>query len=382
MTSDDVKKMLRRAADTIKERHKNSVIFDEECEKNVPCFDFSELVLGKVLGRGGFCVVNEISRINLLNGASSNGDPNDMASRSFISSHVIRDGDARYAIKKLSKDVINDKHRYVQGTVDLAIEARFLAVISHPNIIKMRGKASGDPFGSDYFLILDRLYGTLDVKIGEWKKKMSKLNGVLGSVRPGKKKTKLVELSTDRLLVCYDLASAMRYMHNLSIIYRDLKPDNIGFDIRGDVKIFDLGLAKELNPNDMVDGNYKLTGNTGSLRYMAPEIAKAEPYNFSADIYSFGIIFWQICSLSTPYSGYSCKMHADLVVKKGYRPKPNEAGWPIGWVQLCRNCWTGRASERPTFEEVCEILGEEIAELRGDDEGRALDRSSRSAHSM
>jgi serine/threonine protein kinase len=57
-----------------------------------------------------------------------------------------------------------------------------------------------------------------------------------------------------------------------SVIYRDLKPDNIGFDVRGDVKIFDLGLAKEIDPKmKLADGTYNLTADTGSLRYMAPE---------------------------------------------------------------------------------------------------------------
>lgn len=57
-----------------------------------------------------------------------------------------------------------------------------------------------------------------------------------------------------------------------SVIYRDLKPDNIGFDVRGDVKIFDLGLAKEVDPKTKLeDGTYNLTADTGSLRYMAPE---------------------------------------------------------------------------------------------------------------
>jgi serine/threonine protein kinase len=50
------------------------------------------------------------------------------------------------------------------------------------------------------------------------------------------------------------------------------KPDNVGFDAAGEVKIFDFGLAKRLDPEDKTDTElYLLTGNTGSLRYMAPE---------------------------------------------------------------------------------------------------------------
>jgi serine/threonine protein kinase len=62
------------------------------------------------------------------------------------------------------------------------------------------------------------------------------------------------------------------YSHRLpsdayySILYRDLKPDNIGFDIRGDVRLFDFGIAKELKPNDLVNApdEYNCTGLTGS----------------------------------------------------------------------------------------------------------------------
>jgi len=54
-------------------------------------------------------------------------------------------------------------------------------------------------------------------------------------------------------------------------MYRDLKPDNIGFDVRGDVKIFDFGLAREFPKKElMTNGTYKMSGKTGSLRYMAP----------------------------------------------------------------------------------------------------------------
>lgn len=63
------------------------------------------------------------------------------------------------------------------------------------------------------------------------------------------------------------------------------KPDNVGFDGKGNVKIYDLGLAKELKDKDRTeDGLYKLTGFTGSIRYMAPEVGLKQAYNQKADI--------------------------------------------------------------------------------------------------
>lgn len=94
------------------------------------------------------------------------------------------------------------------------------------------------------------------------------------------------------------LALARTYPSNYnSIIYRDVKPDNIGFDVRGEIKVFDfdMGLAKELQDSERnKDGTYNLTGFTGSIRYMAPEVAKSQPYNLSADVYSYGMLLWHV----------------------------------------------------------------------------------------
>lgn len=370
-----------RAAKIVEERLKNSLLLDAEKDKLISQFDIEEVKADKVLGRGGYCTVSQVCKIQLRGKSQEeNGEVNHVGSRSYMAEHAIRDGEARYAIKKLSKEVVTDPYRFLRGTIDLAIEARFLAVITHSNIIKMRGVGSSDPCGADFFLILDRLYGTLEPKLKEWKKLEAKYNGAMALVRPGWKKTMKNNLICDRLLCAYDLASAMRHMHSLNVIYRDLKPENIGFDIRGDVKIFDLGLAKEVQPLEAVNGVYKLTGNTGSPRYMAPEVAKNEPYNLSADVYSYGVIFWQIFTLGIPYQGYTCKMHAELVIGKGYRPKITEK-MPQAFARLCKSCWSVSIDDRPTFEEICDILAEEINAFRNDDdtEMRPLDQTGKSA---
>jgi serine/threonine protein kinase len=110
----------------------------------------------------------------------------------------------------------------------------------------------------------------------------------------------------------------------------------VGFDDHDVVKIFDFGLAKRWKTAEIADAQqqtYHLTGQTGSLRYMAPEVCMDMPYNESCDVYSWGILYWQICSLQTPFSKYNTRLHAERVVHGGERPKVDPS-WPRPWKDL------------------------------------------------
>ena len=134
--------------------------------------------------------------------------------RELMAKNYIRDGDARYAVKYLHDDL--KPLEEARGRIDLAIEAKYLSVISHPNIIKMRAWAACDPLSKDdsYFIILDRLYDTLDVRIDKWKQTKKKVKGPFGMIGGlGSNKEALKNLMMDRLLVAYDLSSAFRYLH-------------------------------------------------------------------------------------------------------------------------------------------------------------------------
>ena len=149
----------------------------------------------------------------------------------------------------------------------------------------------------------------------------------------------------------------------------------MGFNSEGQLKIFDFGLAKRLDPMDKTDdGLYRMTGNTGSLRYMAPEVADCLPYDLRVDAYSFGILFWQICSLTTPYAGFSTKMHAEKVLRQGYRPKPDST-WPLTWTELMETCWSSNVASRPDFEYIVRVLDEQVTQMT-QEEGVVPSRAS------
>jgi serine/threonine protein kinase len=141
--------------------------------------------------------------------------------------------------------------------------------------------------------------------------------------------------------------------------------------IIGDVKIFDFGLAKELDPSlrHGCTEFYELSGNTGSLRYMSPEVARCEPYNLTADVYSFGLLLWQVCSLQLPYDGMNRQDHSELVVHGNERP-PLDSAWSTPLRILMKRAWEQDPLARPSMDSIYKILRREICALRdGDDTG-------------
>ena len=140
--------------------------------------------------------------------------------REFMSSHCIRQGkDYRYAVKQIQDSVRSSADTYVNALVDLALEARFLSVVRHPNIIKMRAMNNGSIYEPTFFVVLDRLYDILSKRLAAWKKRLGNKMAKLMD-RNGKKK---LAFWLERLTFAYDLACALKYLHDLGVLYRDLK---------------------------------------------------------------------------------------------------------------------------------------------------------------
>jgi len=179
---------------------------------------------------------------------------------------------------------------------------------------------------------------------------------------------------TRALRVGMELAEALHYCHaegrlnafpGCRILHRDLKPNNIGFLPDGRLALFDFGLAKLWRvSDDDLDSNEtrQLTGNTGSLRYMAPEVALAKPYSHKAEVFSFGTLLWQIASHENPFADCDVSGFFRRVCTLHERPKIPKR-FPPELAELLTRCWKTDQAERPEMAEVIVILRNLLAQL-------------------
>ena len=132
--------------------------------------------------------------------------------RKFMQRQCMRNGgkDCRYAFKTMQEACKEDPSVFVNAAVDLAVEFKFLSAVRHPNIIKMRAVSMGDIYDSQAFLILDRLYDTLDDRLLQWKRRDQNFFTYFLDFQKKREKSFFAK----RLLVAYDIASALAYLHD------------------------------------------------------------------------------------------------------------------------------------------------------------------------
>jgi len=239
------------------------------------------------------------------------------------------------AVKKLQPSVRVNRKLLPICAADLATETALLANLRHPNIISLKG-VRGDAHILDllkagtFFLCLEPCQETLEDKLERWRKQSKKINR-RRSIAVVTNNYKKMMMNTNMGIiqrlddVAMGIVKGMEYLHTNNIIYRDLKPGNIGFDEHTQqVKLFDFGLARigicnhdhnnktvttntttttSIPSSSTDDNNNKknkgdqglMTRLIGTPRYMAPEIARGESnYGFAVDVYSFSILLWQL----------------------------------------------------------------------------------------
>jgi hypothetical protein len=205
-------------------------------------------------------------------------------------------------------------------------ELHMVSKLSHPNIVRFMGASARPP---RYILLFELCEG-----------------GDLGAlIRQKDRKYSFFQLALD-------IANGLAFLHRNDVIHRDVKPENLMMDKAGRVKVADFGLSCYAS-----GAAAEFTAETGTYRYMAPEVMRHEHYSFPADVYSFALVCYVLLSRRLPFDDCTPLQAAMAVARQDARPKL-PAGIPKPLADLLNQCWSRDPNRRPDFETIVEALSE------------------------
>ncbi|OHT14256.1 TKL family protein kinase [Tritrichomonas foetus] len=151
---------------------------------------------------------------------------------------------------------------------------------------------------------------------------------------------------TDLTVIAYGISAGMTYLHSLDVLHRDLKTQNVLLNKHKMPIICDFGSSRKAEAQKTMTMN-----SAGTSNYMAPEFFVGGHYNKEVDVYSFGMMLWEMLTKEVPFYGFEAPQVIYTVVIQKQRPDIPE-NTPPRLKQLIEMCWAQEPSERPQFDRI------------------------------
>ncbi|XP_046454047.1 tyrosine-protein kinase CSK-like [Daphnia pulex] len=228
--------------------------------------------------------------------------------------------------EKVAVKILKDSSKAAQKFL---AEASVMTSLRHPNLVQLLGLVFNDQHQHLYL-------------VTEFMSKGSLVDYL-------RSRGRLHVTKRDQIKFAYDTCSGMEYLESKKVVHRDLAARNVLVAETGDAKVCDFGLARE--------EIYNQEGGKFPIKWTAPEALRHSKFSNKSDMWSFGILLWEIYSFGrVPYPRIPL---ADVVkhVEKGYRMEKPE-GCPQEIHDLMRQAWDLNADRRPTFNQVKQQLAQ------------------------
>uniref|UniRef100_A0A8C1W2A8 Mitogen-activated protein kinase kinase kinase 7 n=2 Tax=Cyprinus carpio TaxID=7962 RepID=A0A8C1W2A8_CYPCA len=221
------------------------------------------------------------------------------------------------------------------------VEVRQLSRVNHPNIVKLYGSCR-----KPVCLVMEYAEG-------------GSLYNVLHGAEPLPHYT-----ASHAMSWCLQCSQGVSYLHGMkpkALIHRDLKPPNLLLVAGGTVlKICDFGTACDIQTH--------MTNNKGSAAWMAPEVFEGSNYSEKCDVFSWGIILWEVITRRKPFDEIGGPAFRIMwAVHRGTRP-PLIENLPKPIESLMTRCWSKDPSQRPSMEEIVKIMSHLMRYFPGSEE--------------
>lgn len=172
-------------------------------------------------------------------------------------------------------------------------------------------------------------------------------NGSLFKVMRSDYKQKILT-GRRKTIIAMGVANAMYFLHQQGIIHRDLKSMNVLLDSRYYPRICDFGVARIYSNTPQT-----MTVSIGTPHWMAPEALSGENYGLSFDVYSYGMLLYELLTEKIPWENVNQEVVMRLVMIEGKRPQiPSKTPQPL--KDLIEKCWAQNPDERPPFDYIYE----------------------------